>query len=48
MLLLYLFRVKSDAVPGRSNQYHVTSIVRYLLRAVFELCGVNHALCLCK
>lgn len=23
MLLLYLFRFKSDAVPGRPNQFHV-------------------------
>lgn len=43
MLLLSLFRLKSDAVPGRLNQFPVTLIVRYLLRPVLELCGVNHA-----
>lgn len=48
MHLLYLFRVKSDAVPGRLNQYLVILIVRYLLWTMFELCGVNHALCLYK
>lgn len=45
MLLLYLFGLKSDAVPGRLNQYHVILIDWYLLWTMFELCGVNHGLC---
>jgi heme/copper-type cytochrome/quinol oxidase subunit 2 len=43
MHLLFLFRFKSDAVPGRLNQYLVILTVWYLLWTVFELCGVNHA-----
>ena len=43
MHLLCLFRFKSDAVPGRLNQYLVISIDWYLLWTMFELCGVNHA-----
>ena len=43
MLLQFLFRVKSDAVPGRPNQSHVILTDRYFLWPVFELCGVNHA-----
>jgi Cytochrome C oxidase subunit II, periplasmic domain len=43
MLLLYLFRFKSDAVPGRLNQYLAILIDWYLLWTMFELCGVNHA-----
>ena len=43
MLLQSLFRLKSDAVPGRLNQYLVILIDRYLLWTMFELCGVNHA-----
>ena len=43
MLLLFLIRIKSDAVPGRLNQYRVILTVRYLLWSMFELCGVNHA-----
>jgi heme/copper-type cytochrome/quinol oxidase subunit 2 len=43
MLLLFLIRFKSDAVPGRLNQYHVILTDRYLLWPMFELCGVNHA-----
>lgn len=48
MHLLFHIRPKSDAVPGRLNQYHVTSIVWYLLWPMFELCGVNHAFMLYK
>ncbi len=48
MLLRYLFRVKSDAVPGRLNQFHVTLTDRNFLWAMFELCGVNHAFMHCK
>lgn len=48
MLLLFLFRIKSDAVPGRPNQYHVILIVWYLLWSMFESCGVNHAFMLYK
>jgi len=48
MLLLYLFRFKSDAVPGRLNQFLVILIDRYLLRSMLELCGVNHAFMLFK
>ena len=43
MRLLYLSRIKSDAVPGRLNQYHVILIDWHLLWTMFELCGVNHA-----
>lgn len=43
MHLLSLFGFKSDAVPGRLNQFLVTLIDRYLLWTMFELCGVNHA-----
>ena len=43
MHLLYLIRVKSDAVPGRLNQFLVILIVWYILWPMFELCGVNHA-----
>jgi antibiotic biosynthesis monooxygenase (ABM) superfamily enzyme len=48
MLLLYRSWFKSDAVPGRSNQYHVILIVWYFLWSMFELCGVNHAFMHCK
>ena len=48
MLLLFLIRIKSDAVPGRLNQYRVILTVRYLLWSMFELCGVNHAFTLYK
>ena len=43
MLLLCLFRLKGDAVPGRLNQYLVILIDWYFLWPMFELCGVNHA-----
>lgn len=48
MRLLFPFRFKSDAVPGRLNQYHVISIDWYLLWTMLELCGVNHAFMHCK
>lgn len=48
MHLLYLIRFKSDAVPGRLNQFLVILIDRYLLWPMLELCGVNHAFMLCK
>ena len=48
MHLLFLSRIKSDAVPGRLNQYLVILIVWYLLWSMFELCGVNHAFMLYK
>ena len=43
MLLLYHSWIKSDAVPGRSNQSPVILIVWDILWSMFELCGVNHA-----
>jgi hypothetical protein len=43
MHLRSLFGFKSDAVPGRLNQFLVTLIDRYLLWTMLELCGVNHA-----
>lgn len=48
MHLLYHTRLKSDAVPGRLNQFLVILIVWYLLWSMLELCGVNHAFMLYK
>jgi hypothetical protein len=44
MLLQFLFGIKSDAVPGRLNQYQPILIVRHILWPVFELRGVNMGL----
>ena len=48
MLLLFLIRSQSDAVPGRLNQSLVILIDWYFLWPMFESCGVNHAFMLYK
>jgi Cytochrome C oxidase subunit II, periplasmic domain len=42
------FGFKSDAVPGRLNQYQHLLTELDILWTMSELCGVNHGLCQLK